>query len=276
MAQPPPSRQGSWREYTEGMRFFCDGPCTSLFLAVTGCVNALAIAGIADYESDWFTAVALGQLLLAGALLPVGTSHRLVRASALVLVPLVLWIPDYIAGMHPFSGGNYRTSSIAPYVLGSMLGVTALAALASVVIVGVRYAVAGSSRKRVTLRFPLTEIFGWMLIAAVGTLIVQQARITYEGLVWLVRTLPAACCAAWLVCSYYQPFQPAYRRGAVLLAIALACGSILIEGWFSKWEVTFGSYMYICGWIFSLKADKHWFSRRTRRLGLTQTASIQL
>src|SRR5215213_4367128 len=105
------------------MLSFRQRPLTWLFLIATACIDALAIAGAANHESEWFGAAALGQMWVAGGWLATGKMHRLLRATVFLMTPIILSIPDYL---HPLPRGTF--AGLWPHVLGISLYLTDVAA----------------------------------------------------------------------------------------------------------------------------------------------------
>lgn len=192
------------------MPSFRQRPLTWLFFIATACINVVGLAS--DREATWFDAVALGQIVVAGAWLVLGQSHRLARAAVFVAAIEAIALPDVLA--------DRRRSFIVegPYVLGAVVAWGAAAAAFTALWQWLGHAALAGTSPRSThkLRYPLAEILGWMTIVAVVAATLPRANFRYLlnvnydvffGLVFLA----AITCAVTL--SLGNIGQAAWRKG---------------------------------------------------------------
>jgi len=247
------------------MPAFRDYPITWLFWIATACLDILAIRGLANRESGWFSAVAIGQMWIAGGWLAVGASHRLIRAAFFLLAPITLALADY---MNP-SGGMFATQVVWREVLGASLFVTDVAAATTMLVMGVNALVSrrDESSFDAKLQFPLIELFGWTIITAVASLTIRAARfefLTPDIFVasFALGAVPAVAIAQWG--GERTRISLVYLTLLTLLVAILAAfaSSVVVFRAGIDWPTVLGAYAYVAAWLVILRMDNTLRQRR--------------
>jgi hypothetical protein len=242
------------------IRSFRQRPLTWLFVIATACVDAAAIAGAADHESNWFSAIALGQMFLVGALLVIGRTHRLVRATLFVVVPVVLSLPDYLSERPPRLMEWPRGTSVgdvAPHVLGITLILTALAALISFAMVALNYLATRQSAAadRGKLQFPIIEFFGWTIVVALATLVLQTGRYEYFRGQAVFDALAVSAFPVSLLTFFGVVNRTWFLKMALALAFFVSAVPFVLRAASADWQVVLGAYAYVAAWVLIQRMD---------------------
>ena len=202
------------------MPSFRQRPLTWLFVIATLCVDA--VAATYQFPDDAVMAMFFGQTFVVGGWLALGKSHRLLRAAVFVVVlPMLAFL---LARQFLFEPSRITFDRLWRQILGvsAVLGVTA-----AVTAVCWSYLLAMVLRRRPEFRwqwqFPLVELFGWMIVVAVGSAIMRVAAFDgfgdfYERIASLL--LPTT--AALIMVLFLAPHRTSDIPNAIITAIALA------------------------------------------------------
>ncbi len=147
-------------------------PLTWHFWIATACLDAIAVAR--DHEASLANALVLGQLFVASGWLILGRPHRLARAGVLATTIGLLSLPDFI--FPRLRGGFYR-DLVWPHVLAMLIVMAAVAAFMTWLWWSMAKLTSFEPRQARTgkRQFPLAEVFGWMIVVAVGSLAIRWA-----------------------------------------------------------------------------------------------------
>ncbi len=154
------------------MPSFRERPLTWLFWIAAACLDVAALA--TDHEADFPNALVLGQLFVASGWLIVGRVHRLARAGVLVTTIALLTMPDFIV---PRLRGGHYGDLVWPHIAALYMAMSASTALWTWLWLTIaRGTSSGARRTRpAKWQFPLAEVFGWMIIVAVGSVGARRA-----------------------------------------------------------------------------------------------------
>jgi hypothetical protein len=246
------------------MPTFRQRPLTWLFLIATLCLDLVAVAGAANHESEWFGALALGQMYVAGGWLILGRTHRLLRATVFLLTPIVLAAPDFLAApefLNDSRDGSFTGIQIvvAPLVLGITIFLTVLAAVMTglLLVLNALLTWRQGAKCESKWQFPLVELFGWMIVVAVACVISQGADYDHidQEILWdclMTVALPAGL----------MTFFTGDHRKSWFLMTALIGGAILSAFQIlRRWEstdafVVLGAYGFVGVWVLVQSMDE--------------------
>jgi hypothetical protein len=233
------------------MSRFRDRPLTWLFILATACLELLAIASLVDDESDWFGAIAVGQMCLVGALLAAGQAHRLLRAALFLGVPLLVTIPDYLAKRQP-------PTNVASYVLGMSLVLSAMAAFFSFATIAVNAICVHrpADVAKTKFQFPIIEFFGWTIVVAVATLALRAANVGWLDSSLLAQAAAFVAFPATLIAYFYAPRRTWFLKSALVAAAAVSLSSLFAFAENMEWLVVLGAYAYVAGWLLIRRMDE--------------------
>ena len=237
---------------------FRDRPLTWLFIIATACLDLVAIARLVDHESNWFGALAVGQMCLTGALLAAGRAHRLLRAGLFLGVPILLAVPDYRATDFALDSGEIiQIEGVAPYVLGVSFVIAALVSLFSFAIMALNAICvrrAGDARTR--FRFPIVEFFGWTIIVAVSTLVMRVAELEWMDFDLSVAVAAFTLFPAALVVFAYSVPKTWFLKGALAVSAAVSLYALIVNAEDLEWLVMGGAYAYVAAWLLVKHMDE--------------------
>jgi hypothetical protein len=238
---------------------FRDRPLSWLFIIATACIDLVAITHLVNHESNWYGALAVGQMCLVGALLAAGRAHRLLRAGLFLAVPILLSAPDYRASDWALDSGEIiQIEGVAPYVLGVSFVIAALVSFFSFALIGLNavFVRRPSTESAPRFQFPIIEFFGWTIIVAVSTLVMRFAEVGWfeDGLLAAVAALtlfPAA-----LVVYFYSPRRTWFLRAALIVSAAVSLCELIIQSEDLEWVVMAGAYAYVAAWLLVKRMDE--------------------
>ncbi len=161
------------------MPAFRQRPLTWLFLIALACLNVLAIA--TDFRLDWYADLIAAQVFIAGGWLALGHAHRLARAGLFTAVIVASATPDYLMGADAL--GTWR------FVLGSIIVLGVATAVSCWCWLLVAHLTGRQPIASPRWQFSLAEVFGWMILVAVGATVVPAAafrHLSYPDSNWQV------------------------------------------------------------------------------------------
>jgi hypothetical protein len=257
------------------MSSFRQRPLTWLFIIATACLDLVAIAHLVNHEADWFGAIAVGQLCLVGALLPVGRAHRLLRAILFLSVPILLSVPDYrTTDLTTEAGEIIQIEGVAPYVLGISFVITALVSFFSFAFMALNaLCVRRSGGAMASFRFPIIEFFGWTIVIAVSTLVMRIAKLEWFDFVLLAAVAECTLFPAALVVFAYSLLKTWFLKAALVVSAAVSLYALAVKSENLEWVVMVGAYAYVAGWLLVKRMDDAMSHRREAPAALSEPSA---
>jgi hypothetical protein len=154
------------------MPTFRQRPLSWLFWSAAGALDVIALA--TDREAPWVDGLLLGQIIVLGAWLALGHSHRLARAAVFVVALGAIALPDYLVERRSDADIVWLYS---PLVLGIATTIAVFTALTTATWAALGRKVFGPATppNNASWRFPVVEIFGWMNVVAIAAIGVRHA-----------------------------------------------------------------------------------------------------
>jgi hypothetical protein len=249
---------------------FRNRPLTWLFIIATACLDLVAIAHLINHESEWFGAIAVGQMCLTGSLLAAGQAHRLLRAGLFLGVPILLTVPDYYVDASVLTiegtGEVLLVSTEAPYVLAISLVITAMAAFFGFVLIALNAICVfrSSGAAKAKFQFPIIEFFGWTIVVAVSTIALRAGDFGWIDFPLLADAASFSIFPAALVVFFHAPRKTWFLKGALLVSAAISFCTLAVRAENLDWQVILGAYAYLAGWILVKRMDDALAKQRER------------
>jgi hypothetical protein len=242
---------------------FRNRPLTWLFIIATACLDLVAVAHVVNYESNWFSAIAVGQMCLVGSLLAAGPAHRLLRAALFLGVPILLTVPDYLStsefiGEVPAEVAlEISIVSTAPSVLAISLVITAMAAFFSFVLIALNAICVprSSGATKAKFQFPIIEFFGWTIVVAVSTIALRAADFDWFDSSLLAQAASFSIFPAAVIVFFHAPRRTWFLKGAVFVSAAISFYALAVQAENLDWHVMLSAYGYLAGWILVKRMD---------------------
>jgi hypothetical protein len=259
-----------WPVYIRFMLSFRKRPLTWLFIIATACLDLVAIAHLVNLESDWFGAIAVGQMCLAGSLLAAGQAHRLLRAALFLGVPILLTVPDYlstgefIGEVSPEVAREITIVSVAPNVLAISLVITAMASFFSFVLIALNAICVhrSSGAAKAKFQFPIIEFFGWTIVVAVSTIALREGDFGWFDFPLLAQVALFLMFPAAAIVFFHAPRRSWFLKGALFVSAAITVYTLAVQSENLDWHVMLGAYAYLAGWILVKRMDDALAKRR--------------
>ena len=239
------------------MKSFRQRPLTWLFWIATACLDVAALA--TTHEATLPNAIALGQLFVASGWLIIGRAHRLVRAGIFVATLWALTLPDFIV---PRLRGGHYADLVWPHVSATYIAMAVATAawtwcwLAMARVTSWRL----PPSPRFAWQFPLAEIFGWMIIVAVGSVGVRLADFSLlnEGIKEFALDLALTAVAGGILALGAGCYGRGPRSQNILFAVILVVFlANLASGLPSDaLRVATGALAFIGVWVVVLRLDE--------------------
>lgn len=202
---------------------FCQRPTTYLFLGAT----AILIPAIAEPRSVlnwnvWAQGFTIGQMMLSGAWLVLGSTHRLARGA------ICLAATAGLAAVSCWLIGRLNLNAWQQTLAGVFMIQIVVAIGAAVALLALRRLESGSTEgSGVFLRYPVIEIFGWTIVVALASLLLRDATMTrlfvqWRSIIWLFGCTMAGASAAALHRSRVEASEISVMTVAALAFLA-AC-----------------------------------------------------
>lgn len=246
---------------------FRDRPLTWLFIAATMLLDVVIACG--DEKQTPFLVASLlfgftlGQVLVLGAWLAVGKLHRLTRGALFVggQVSLVLVVDSWKREVPFFDLSKEAVT------LFSFLSVCTFCTVVFFRYVFKRFSnKEGNSKK---FQFPLIELFGWMIVVALASLVIRGAE--YVQLITdptnIIEFLGTAIVATIIVMLFSSPVQITVRSYAIVAVVELIYLSLIFYMFASYGidnksvvihcvAVCGVSHLYVALWTFVQRLDE--------------------
>lgn len=234
--------------YGRVMTTFRERPLTWLFFIALACVNIAALA--TDYSKAWYGELIAAQAMLSAGWLVLGRAHRLARASVFVSYPLLAAAPDYFGR----AGGPFPSLLVWDVVLGVLIFISAGTAIAAFVWLAIISTFDREPRepRKARLQFPVAELFGWMIVVAIASVVIRNASFLYvPRLGFFVLVVAAALeMALFLRGDGISPMR--WMDGCMAIAAALAFAAVTPDIGVREAAVCFGT---IGLWILVQRLD---------------------
>jgi hypothetical protein len=234
------------------MPSFRERPLTWLFWLATACADLL---GLLKYpEADWFATLMYGQLYIACAWAAISLVHRLVRAAAAIVAPLLVSLAVYY---------SQRVPSEAPAVLAAGLILGALVVIFTGILTLFYRALPGQPRDAAgkKFQFSITELLGWTILTALASWAITLAELPPLEHIWgLWSSLFSPVPPAVIVAGFLAPKRH-FDRLSLLLSIATVIVFLAAANrWdnhgaedLRNWAQLFG---YVAFWVFVVRLDQ--------------------
>lgn len=204
------------------MPSFRDRPLSWLFFL------AAASLGAVDFtrgRGETTLAMLLtGAVYIAGAWAAVANVHRLIRGAAVVIAPFAATVPFYAL-------------SASSDEVGAILAVTFIVSLASFCAAAVTSLIIGPFnspapvRRDRRWRISLSEILGWTIVVAIGSVAVGRSTLPGGGWRWIAIEATNAVPFAAMVALFLAP-RPRRDRAAAVATALLFCAWALLTAIF--------------------------------------------
>lgn len=236
-------------------------PLTLLFLLATACLDALvAVKGFERVGSQALTSgILIGQMFATGCWLVGGRMHRLIRGAVLVIVAALLTTIICLAMGAPNNRFEHEWGRVVAVVTAFL----AAAAASTALCLYLNRRFVGNRRPSFDVfRYPLAEMFGWMIVIAVASCAMRLARFaditTNRSLAYILASATVAGLGYVLLRD--GDSHRLRRRSASSAAIIVAFLAVgRAAGMQSEIIGAFGaSYAYFGAWILV-----DWIDRRT-------------
>jgi hypothetical protein len=238
------------------------GPLTGLLLLATLSVDIALLAIDSEGVESIYAILIIGQCIVLGGWLAVGSAHRLLKASLFLLA--VTGIASLIT-LKFYEPPHYTADKAFPSALGASLCLACSAALIGLLSESILTAV----ERRCALdddsprfQFPVVELFGWTIVIALASIILRFT--TLETAEQFRDETPAAllhcgagACAMTLLLGRHRPLRvwntaiaALLTTTAVIVVPSLSSTYVSDERW-----LILGPYVYVALWIAVWRLD---------------------
>ncbi|MDC0935707.1 hypothetical protein OAS39_05435 [Pirellulales bacterium] len=178
---------------------FRDRPVTYLFLGATAAViPALAAPEWTYLDVVWVQGLIIGQIMLSGAWLALGSTHRLARGA--VCIAATAGLAAFAMSMQGrLTLHSWHRALARVFMIQLVVAVAVGLALQALQ----RLKPGTDDTTTAALRFPVVEIFGWTIVVALASLLLRDAEflhlfLQWRSVVWMFGCSVAGTAAAAL------------------------------------------------------------------------------
>ena len=203
---------------------FRQRPVTYLFLGTT---SALIPALEASKSYLVAQGLAIGLIMVSGAWLVFGSTHRLARGAVFVGATAGL-AALAMASQRGLTMNSWQRALPKVFVVQIVVAVAAGLALLAIQ----RFRRPTESSKPVSLRYPVVEVFGWTVVVALASLLLRNADFLplfqqWRSIIWLL-----GCCLAGTIAAALHRPDAGIERIKVVFVVALPflAGCVIAPG----------------------------------------------